>query len=80
MTDQIRITRHNVILPCGLTFPYCAHLGRNGPTGKLAMKVPVFNDKGELTDTGFVTCVGHVGLKKRAAGYAAHAHKLKEWS
>lgn len=76
---EARVTNTHVTLPCGVRFPYTAEPGRKGPTGIFRMVVPVFNDRGELIDRGLVRCVGYLGLRKRAAGFATHTDKLEDW-
>jgi len=74
------ITRTHVVLPDhDIKFPFEAVGSRGGPTGRFIMEVPRFAADGSVAGERHVECVGYVGLRKRAEGYAAHAEKLEDW-
>lgn len=72
------IKQHHVVLG-DLRFPYEPVERRAGPTGRFLMRVPRFAADGTVAGDAIVPCVGYIGLRRRAEGFAAHADKLKEW-
>lgn len=79
MDSKPTITRTHVVLSGGVKFPYEPVDGLSGPTGRFTMEVPRLDVEGQPCGSTIVPCVGYVGLRNRAEGFAPHADKLGEW-